>query len=100
MENRKSPPLLIAIAPIVVLTALLFINILYFDDALGGANQTALIVAAVVCGAIGLFYGATQAKVLGVPTLTYLPFCFFNLLSPLINLAETVLNYKIRRINS
>lgn len=27
--------------------------------------------------------GATQSAVLGVATLTYLPFCFFNLLSPL-----------------
>ncbi len=26
--------------------------------------------------------GATQATVLGVPTLTYLPYCFFNIISP------------------
>jgi len=42
--------------------------------------------------------GATQAKVLGVPTLTYLPFCFFNFLSPLVNLTETFFNWKIRKI--
>jgi len=27
--------------------------------------------------------GATQATVLGVPTLTYLPYCFFNIISPI-----------------
>lgn len=42
--------------------------------------------------------GATQARVLGVPTLTYLPFCFFNLISPLMSILIAVLNYRIRRI--
>jgi NhaC family Na+:H+ antiporter len=42
--------------------------------------------------------GATQAKVLGVPTLDYLPYCFFNFLSPLVNMSLTILNIKIRRI--
>lgn len=42
--------------------------------------------------------GATQAKVLGVPTLEYLPYCFFNLISPLMNIFITSINYKIRRI--
>jgi len=41
--------------------------------------------------------GATQARVLGVSTFTYLPFCFFNFLSPLVNITLTVMNYKIRR---
>ena len=31
--------------------------------------------------------GMTQATVLGVPTLTYLPYCFFNILSPLTTIA-------------
>lgn len=35
--------------------------------------------------------GATQAQVLGVPTLTYLPYCFFNLISPLMSIAVAVL---------
>ena len=30
--------------------------------------------------------GAYMAGVLGVPTITYLPYCFFNLLSPVIAL--------------
>ncbi len=43
--------------------------------------------------------GATQARVLGVPTLTYLPFCFFNLINPLVAITIAYLNFKIRRIN-
>lgn len=43
--------------------------------------------------------GATQARVLGVPTLTYLPYCFFNLLSPLTSVLVAVLNYRIRRFS-
>jgi len=41
--------------------------------------------------------GATQSKVLGVSTLTYLPYCFFNLINPLIAIAMGYLGYKIRR---
>jgi NhaC family Na+:H+ antiporter len=41
--------------------------------------------------------GATQARVLGVPTLTYLPYCFFNLLTPLMSILIASLNYRIRR---
>jgi len=42
--------------------------------------------------------GATQARVLGVSTLTYLPYCFFNIISPIMTIAVAALNYKIRRI--
>ncbi len=41
--------------------------------------------------------GATQARVLGVPTLSYLPYAFFNLISPLMTLLFAYLNIKIRR---
>ena len=41
--------------------------------------------------------GATQAKVLGVPTIEYLPFAFFNLISPLMTILFAYLNIKIRR---
>ncbi|MFV0506445.1 MAG: Na+/H+ antiporter NhaC [Bacteroidales bacterium] len=41
--------------------------------------------------------GATQAKVLGVATLSYLPYCFFNLLSPLMSIIFAVFNIRIRR---
>jgi NhaC family Na+:H+ antiporter len=44
--------------------------------------------------------GLTQATVLGVPTLTYLPYCFFNLLSPLTTMAVAAIGWKIKKIKS
>jgi len=41
--------------------------------------------------------GATQSRVLGVSTWTYLPYCFFNLDNPLVSITIASLNYKIRR---
>ncbi|MBO7140976.1 MAG: sodium:proton antiporter [Prevotella sp.] len=41
--------------------------------------------------------GMTQSTVLGVPTLTYLPYCFFNLLSPLMSILVAAIGWKIRR---
>ncbi len=41
--------------------------------------------------------GATQSKVLGVSTWTYLPYCFFNIINPFVSIAIARLNYKIRR---
>ena len=41
--------------------------------------------------------GMTQATVLGVPTLTYLPYCFFNYLSPLVTLTVAAIGWKIKR---
>lgn len=43
--------------------------------------------------------GMTQATILGVPTLTYLPYAFFNLLSPVMSILVMIIGYKIRRIN-
>ena len=42
--------------------------------------------------------GMAQSSVLGVATLTYLPFCFFNWLSPLMTLFIAGIGFKIRRI--
>ena len=39
--------------------------------------------------------GMTQATILSVPTLAYAPFCFFNLLSPLISILVAALGWKI-----
>ena len=39
--------------------------------------------------------GVVQSMVLGVPTLVFMPFCFFNLLSPLMSIIVAKLNYKI-----
>ncbi|MBO4906693.1 MAG: sodium:proton antiporter [Bacteroidaceae bacterium] len=41
--------------------------------------------------------GMTQSTVLGVPTITYLPYCFFNLLSPLMTLIVAALGWRIKR---
>lgn len=41
--------------------------------------------------------GMTQATILGVPTLTYLPYCFFNLISPIMSITVAALGYKIFR---
>ncbi|HEC41994.1 MAG TPA: Na+/H+ antiporter NhaC [Bacteroides sp.] len=43
--------------------------------------------------------GATQSRVLGVSTLTYLPFCFFNIISPFMSILVALLNYRIRRFD-
>lgn len=39
--------------------------------------------------------GMTQATILSVPTLTYLPYCFFNLISPLMSILVAAISYKI-----
>lgn len=41
--------------------------------------------------------GMTQATILSVPTLTYLPFCFFNIISPLMSILMAATGYKIYR---
>lgn len=42
--------------------------------------------------------GATQAAVLGVATVTYLPYCFFNLISPVMTILFGYFNIKITKI--
>ena len=39
--------------------------------------------------------GMTQATILSTPTLVYLPYCFFNILSPLMSVLVAALGYKI-----
>lgn len=41
--------------------------------------------------------GMTQATVLRVPTLEYLPYCFFNIISPLMSITVAAIGYKIYR---
>lgn len=41
--------------------------------------------------------GATQSSVLGVATWAYLPYCFFNIVSPFMTITFAALNIKIRR---
>lgn len=41
--------------------------------------------------------GMTQSTVLNVPTLTYLPYCLFNILSPLMSILVAATGYKVFR---
>ncbi len=41
--------------------------------------------------------GMTQATILGVPTLTYLPFCFFNIIGPITSIIIAATGYKIAK---
>ena len=43
--------------------------------------------------------GAYQAGVLGVATIYYLPYCFFNIISPLMTLLYAYAKIKIKKIN-
>ncbi|MEM6838108.1 MAG: Na+/H+ antiporter NhaC [Cyanobacteria bacterium P01_C01_bin.120] len=43
--------------------------------------------------------GAFHSGVLGVPTLSYLPFCFFNILSPIVSVFFGAFNLTIERIS-
>lgn len=41
--------------------------------------------------------GATQSRVLGVPTISYLPYAFFNIINPFVAIFIASINYRIRR---
>lgn len=43
--------------------------------------------------------GMTQATILGVATFIYLPYCFFNLISPLMSITIAAIGFKIKRKN-
>ena len=42
--------------------------------------------------------GAAQSSVLGVATMAYLPYCFFNLVSPIMTVVVAYLGIKVKRI--
>lgn len=44
--------------------------------------------------------GATQSRVLGVSTIAYLPYCFFNLINPFVAISIGYLNFRIRRLRT
>ena len=44
--------------------------------------------------------GATQSAILGVSTIAYLPFCFFNLISPIMTLILAYTSFRIKKIIS
>ena len=42
--------------------------------------------------------GATQSAILGVATLSYLPYCFFNIISPLMTIVYAYANIRIKKL--
>ena len=55
-----------------------------------GATVTSVLVPWNTCG-------LTQSTVLGVATLTYLPYCFFNFLSPITSILVAAIGWKIKK---
>jgi NhaC family Na+:H+ antiporter len=55
-----------------------------------GATVTSVLIPWNTCGLV-------QSTVLGVATLTYLPYCFFNLLSPITSIVFAATGTGIRR---
>ena len=41
--------------------------------------------------------GMTHATILSVPTIVYLPYCFFNYISPLMSISIAAIGYKIKK---
>ena len=67
------------------------INIQYYNSPCGelilasvGDTVTSVLVPWTACG-------MTQSTVLGIPTLVYLPFCFLNIISPLMSCLVAIL---------
>lgn len=56
-----------------------------------GATVTSVLVPWNTCG-------LTQSTVLGVATLIYLPYCFFNYLSPVTSIVVATIGWKIKRV--
>ncbi len=44
--------------------------------------------------------GLTQSTVLGVPTVAYLPYCFFNILSPMMTILIAAIGWKIKKTSA
>ena len=58
-----------------------------------GATVTSVLVPWNTCG-------MTQSTVLGVPTIAYLPYCFFNILSPVMTIVVAAIGWKIKQITA
>ncbi len=64
-KEIKKPTILIALFPIAILVALLYLNVSFFpDDTLGGANQMALLLAAAVAGIVAIRLGVGWDKIM------------------------------------
>ena len=64
MTSRGTMPLWVALAPVVLLVALLGADVVYFgEDSSYGSNQIALLLAALFAGALGMGRGATWTDI-------------------------------------
>ena len=86
----------------IVLTANMFQNVyerqgyearLLSRTAEDSATVTSVLVPCNTCG-------MTQSTVLGVPTIAYLPYCFFNILSPVMTIVVAAIGWKIKQITA
>ena len=57
-----------------------------------GATVTSVLIPWCTCGMV-------QATVLGVATINYLPYCFFNIISPFMSCFIALIGYKIYKTN-
>ena len=44
--------------------------------------------------------GAYHSSVLGISTLTYAPYCFFNIISPIMTIIFGIIGYKVRKLSN
>ena len=64
MTSRPSMPLLVALAPVVLLVCLLGADVVFFgEDSSYGSNQIALLLAALSAGALGMARGTTWESI-------------------------------------
>ena len=62
--TKNKIPYLIALLPILFLIVLLTINVLNYDNAIGGSNQLALLISAALASIIGVIYGTKWTKIM------------------------------------
>lgn len=97
---RNTLKYILSITPVVFLIIFLsVVNRVYGIDALSGPGQLVLIVSTGIAALIILWStcGMTQSTVLNVPTLTYLPYCFFNILTPVTSIIIAATGFRIYR---
>ncbi|HIK87990.1 MAG TPA: Na+/H+ antiporter NhaC, partial [Alphaproteobacteria bacterium] len=63
MTNKKIPYFL-ALVPILFLIILLSINVVMYDDPIGGSNQLALLFSGALAAVIGLYYGSKWGNIM------------------------------------
>ena len=104
---ERIPHPLVCLIPFVVLAVTLtFIVRCFGADSLAGASQVALLFSASLAATITSVLipwnscGMTQSTVLKVPTLDYLPYCIFNLLSPVISVIVAATGYRIFKLKT